>query len=356
MTARHVIAAGIRRGGGEGLMASVAEGLSALGEELLVVGPPARSPLVARASALGLPVHTLPSAGPAEYARDLLLWRRANPDGVLWCEGTMPALATAGMRQRIVAFDTAAPAPVQRLRSAARARALATIVPSPSDAAQLKGARALAPSVPALELVRSPRGGGPLRVGFMGPVSERDGVLVLADAVDALRRWAPGRYRLRITGPTRYADARERVVVEGRLRSLGAMVQSVHNMPVDEFLGSVDLLVCPAVSPRGFCFPAATAMASGVPVVVSDAGSLSEAVGPDHPWVARAGDAGHLAEVITAAAAALPADDAVAAARLRWQTAYSPEAGRKALGALLEDLGLRPAGSGAGEPMTAAGA
>ncbi|MGY3564821.1 glycosyltransferase [Sinomonas sp. RB5] len=357
MTARHVIAAGIRRGGGEGLMASVAEGLSALGEDVLVVGPPERSPLVARASALGLPVHTLASAHPAQYALDLLRWRRANPDGVLWCEGTLAALATAGMQRRILAFDTAAPGPLKSVRrAAARARALATIVPSAADAGRLRDARVLAPSVPALELVRHGRGAGPLRIGFMGPVSERDGVLVLADTLRELRRWAPEGYRLRITGPTRYADARERVVVEGRLRSLGAMVQSVHNMPADEFLGSVDLLVCPAVQPRGFCFPAVTAMASGVPVVVSDAGSLPEVVGPDHPWVARAGDPGHLAEVITQAAAALPAYDAVAAARHRWEAAYSPEAGRRALGAVLGNLGLGPTGSGASEPTAAAGA
>jgi glycosyltransferase involved in cell wall biosynthesis len=261
------------------------------------------------------------------------------------------------MRRRVLAFDTAAPGPVQGFRRAVgRARALATIVPSASHAEGLRDAHVLAPSVPALELARHGRGAGPLRIGFMGPVSERDGVLVLADALAELRRWAPEGYRLRLTGPTRYADARERVVVEGRLRSLGAMVQSVHNMPADEFLGSVDLLVCPAVSPRGFCFPAATAMASGVPVVASDAGSLPEVVGPDHPWVARAGDPGHLAEVITQAAAALPAYDAVAAARRRWQAAFSPEAGQRALAALLGDLGLRPTGSGASEPEAAAGA
>lgn len=356
MAVSHVIAAGLRRGDGEGLLASVAEGLAALGEDVLVVGPPGPGTLPARAAAHGVPVHTLASAQPLEYARDLHAWRRANTDGILWCDGLLPAAVTAGMRRRIVTFGRAASGAVRRAQAAARVGALATLVPSAFDAARLRGARVLAPSVPALELVRSARGSGPLRIGFMGPVSERDGVLVLADAVRALARWAPGRYRLRITGATRYADARERVVVEGRLRSLGAMVQSVHNMPADEFLGSVDLLVCPAVSPRGFCSPAVLAMASGVPVVVSDAGALPEVVGPHHPWVARAGDPDHLAEVILAAAAALPADDAVAAARSRWQAAYSPAAGQQMLGALLEGLGLRAADSGAGEPSVAKGA
>ena len=107
----------------------------------------------------------------------------------------------------------------------------------------------------------------------------------------------------------------------------------------DRFFDAVDVAVVASTAPESFGLAAAEAMAAGVPVVVSDAGALIEVVGPAHPWVSRAGDAEDLARAL---AAALDADPApvVAAARDRWQHLYSPAAGRAAVRALLEDLGL----------------
>ena len=79
-------------------------------------------------------------------------------------------------------------------------------------------------------------------------------------------------------------------------------------------------------------------MSAGIPVVVSDAGALPEVVGPEHPWIARAGDAEDLARVIRQAAQGDPA--AVERAYRRWKSLFSPEAGRERLRLLLETLGL----------------
>ncbi len=83
-------------------------------------------------------------------------------------------------------------------------------------------------------------------------------------------------------------------------------------------------------------------MAAGVPFVISDAGALPEVAGPDHPWVARAGDADDLARVVAEALAASPDRTAVVTdrARRRWEEEYSPEAGRRRVARLLDRLGV----------------
>ncbi len=93
-------------------------------------------------------------------------------------------------------------------------------------------------------------------------------------------------------------------------------------------------MVFPSVWAEPFGLVVAEAMAAGVPFVISDAGALPEVAGPDHPWVARAGDAADLARVIGDALAATP--DEVRAvtdrARRRWEERVLP-AGRPAAGA-----------------------
>ena len=81
-------------------------------------------------------------------------------------------------------------------------------------------------------------------------------------------------------------------------------------------------------------------MAAGVPFVVSDAGALPEVAGSEHPWVARAGDAGDLAAVVARALEATPEEVRVVTqrARRRWEDEYSPLAGRQRVERLLADL------------------
>ena len=84
---------------------------------------------------------------------------------------------------------------------------------------------------------------------------------------------------------------------------------------------------------------AAEAMASGVPVAVSEAGALPEVVGNDHPFVVPQRDAAALADRLQA----VRAGDLGAVAhsqRRRWASLFSPEAGRAAVAELLDDLSL----------------
>ncbi|WP_138442316.1 glycosyltransferase family 4 protein [Sinomonas susongensis] len=329
-------------GGGEVMLLGIAEVLREIGVDVLVLGPEHPGGLIAAARERGFNVDALPCRGRAEYMLALRRWRKAHPEGVLWCNGLIPSAATAGMPQRIVHLHQLPLGPQQLIVSAARVRALATLVPSQFMASKVRGARVLANWSPELERVLVPRGNGPVRLGFLGRPSEAKGIPVLADAMARLRHRAPLRYFLRIAGEPRFVDARERVVVEGRIRSLGRSVQELGWMVADEFFGTIDILVVPSVRDESFGLVVTEAMSARVPVVVTDAGALPEVVGHEHPWIARAGDADSLADVIAAAATALPADDVVERAHRRWVELFSPEVGRESVRSLLSALGLAP--------------
>ncbi|WP_052206885.1 glycosyltransferase family 4 protein [Sinomonas humi] len=329
-------------GGGEVMLLAIAEVLREMGVDVLVVGPENPQGVIVAAQERGFPVEALPCRGRPEYMLALRRWRKAHPEGVLWCNGLVPATATAGMAHRIVHLHQLPAGPQQLVVPMARARAMATLVPSQFMASKVRGARVLANWSPALERVLVPRGKGPVRLGFLGRPSEAKGIPLLADAMGRLRHRAPLRYFLRIAGEPRFVDARERVVVEGRIRSLGRSVQELGWMVTDEFLGTIDILVVPSVWDEPFGLVVTEAMSARVPVVVTDAGALPEVVGHDHPWIAHAGDPQSLADVIAEAATALPADDVVERAHKRWAELFSPEVGREALGSLLAALDLVP--------------
>ncbi|KTR61755.1 hypothetical protein SA12R_09270, partial [Rothia kristinae] len=92
-----------------------------------------------------------------------------------------------------------------------------------------------------------------------------------------------------------------------------------------------------------FGLTAAEAMSAGVPLVVSDDGALPELLGPEHPWIARAGNAEDLAAVLRSALRTLREDPArvrriTDAAHSRWRRLYSPEAGRARVAEVLDRI------------------
>jgi hypothetical protein len=322
------------------MLLALAEALREIGMEPLVVGMASPGGLVTAAKERGFAVEALAVRGRADYMRALRRWRKEHPEGVLWCNGLVPATATSGLQRRIVHLHQLPAGPQRAAVTIARLGALATVVPSEFMAARISGAHVLHNWSPALERVLVPRGNGPIRLGFLGRPSEAKGVHILADAMGLLRRMAPLRYFLRVAGEPRFVDARERAVIEGRLRGLDRSVQELGWMLPDEFFGTIDILVVPSLWEEPFGLVVTEAMSAKVPVVVTDAGALPEVVGPEHPWIARAGDARSLADVIASAALALPASDVVERAHARWAANFSPTVGRERLQALLKSLGL----------------
>lgn len=329
-------------GGGEVMLHHLATALRELGRDVALVAPAAPAETAARLEADGFTVDRVGGPGRLAYMRALRAWDRGRGDDVAWCNGLLPATALAGRSRRIVHLHQVPEKPLLRVFSAlARPGALAVLAPSRFAADRIRGARVLhnwvpAPAGPARTAAEP---GAPLRVGFLGRLSEDKGIVTFLRATQSLRAAAPGRFAFSVAGEARFVKDRERRAVEEAFRLAGPTVERLGWQDTAAFLGSIDVLAVPSQWAEVFGLVAAEAMAAGVPVVVSDAGALPEVVGPDHPLTFRAGDDRALAHALqTAARADLTA--IAAAQHARWQDLFSPEAGRAAVAGLLDDLSL----------------
>ncbi|WP_310529335.1 glycosyltransferase family 4 protein [Nocardioides sp.] len=323
-------------GGGEQMLLRTAEAARDLGRDVTVVAPATPGDVVDAARAAGLAAVAVPGDSRPAYARELRRWDRQR-DGLLWCHGLVPALATAGRGRRIVHLH-------QRPRSRAQWAALVVasrgalrlLAPSETLARDLPDGQALPNWTDDLALIARPAPVDTLRVGYLGRISTGKGLDVLADAVRTVDRPVS----LLVAGDERWVPEADLEPVRRSLAVLGdRAVRLGHTTPADLF-AQVDVAVFPSRWPESFGLVVAEAMAAGVPFIISDAGALPEVAGPEHPWVARAGDADHLADVIARLAAtdAAERDRVTERARARWVSEYSPAAGRDRVRRLLEEV------------------
>lgn len=326
-------------GGGEVMLLHLATAARELGVQVDVVAP-AASGVYDLLHQAGFVVHGLGTSR-REYLRALPRWS-SRTRGLLWCNGLGPAFATAGRRSRVVHLHQ-----TPRRRHAVAARfarsgARAVVVPSHFCAAAVAGSRVLENWT--AEVVAEPRDGAarPPVIGFLGRPSVDKGVVVLADAVARLATTRDAAPRLLLAGESRFVPAAERIAVDAALRRIEGLVDRVGWSSPAHFFGQVDVAVFPSLVPESFGLVAAEAMSARVPFVVSDAGALPEVAGPTHPWVTPHGDATALAAAIEAVLASTPQEIArcSTSARSRWETHFSPAAGRSRLADLLGDLGL----------------
>lgn len=332
----HLAANNPDLGGGEQMLLRHAEALLELGHVVTVVAPDAPTEVLDAADVLGADVVAIRADGRRDYLHRLRAWDRTQRRGLLWCHGLVPAFATAGRPDRIVHLHQDPRSPAQRVAVAlARRGALATLVPSVDAAARIPGSRAHANWTTDLPCL--PLGADRTHVvGYLGRLSTDKGVDVLARAVAGL----PNHPQLLLAGDARYVSPESVRVVDEAVSALGdRAVRLGHVSPTDLF-EKVGVVVFPSVWAEPFGLVVAEAMAAGVPFVISDAGALPEVAGPDHPWVARRGDVDDLARMISEALGA-PDETRRAvtdAARTRWESEYSPAAGRRRVARLLEEL------------------
>lgn len=328
-------------GGGEVMLLAVAKALAAIGLTPLVLGPAEPGDLVAAAREHGWDAVALPARTRGQYMRELARWRLRHRRVPLWCNGLVPALATAGIGPRIVHLHQV-PAGAQRAALAvARTGARRVLVPSEAAARCVRGAAVL-PDWAARPLpAERRRGGGEVRIGFLGRLTREKGVDVLAAALARLRADSRASPRLLLAGCNRFGGAADDRAIEAALAPIADAIELPGWMEPGAFFADVDLAVFPSVAQESFGLVAAEAMAAGVPFVISDAGALPEVAGPGHPWVAPRGDAAALAAVIERALADVRSGAAapvVAAARARWERLFCPEAGIARVRALVADL------------------
>lgn len=329
-------------GGGEVMLLALARQARELGVPVLVVGPAAPSTLVDASRAEGHPTVALPVSGRAAYMLALRRWRLSHPEGLLWCNGLVPSVATALMGHRIVHLHQLPRGKQSVLAGLARIRALATLVPSWSMAAGLPGSHVLENWVDEVRPIPGPPRDEAVRLGFLGRLSPEKGVGVLAGALQQLDGHDSGKYRLVLAGEPRFTSETEQRELEQALIPVDHLIERPGWMAPEEFFGSVDVMVCPSLVPESFGLVVAEAMSARIPFVISDAGALPEVAGPEHPWVARAGDAEQLADAIRRAV-----DDGGSTfaekAYERWRSRYSPAAGGARLEAQLKQCGVIPA-------------
>jgi phosphatidyl-myo-inositol alpha-mannosyltransferase len=331
-------------GGGEVMLLFLARQARELGVTVLVVGPAVPSTLVDASRAAGHPTVALPVSRRATYMFALRRWRLRHPEGLLWCNGLVPSVATALTGHRIVHLHQLPRGAQAGLAWLARKRALATLVPSRFMAGRLPGSYVLENWVDEVIPVPGPPRVGAVRLGFLGRPSLGKGVGVLAAALQQLDGQTPGRYRLVLAGEPRFTSEAAQRKVEQALRPVNHLTDRQGWMTPAAFFGSVDVMVCPSVVPESFGLVVAEAMSARVPFVISDAGALPEVAGPEHPWVGPAGDAEKLADAIRRAV-----DDgggtSAGQAYGRWASCFSPMAGGARLEAVLKQLGVIPSPS-----------
>lgn len=326
-------------GGGEQMLIRTAAVLVTLGQPVTVVAPDAPAEVIDAAADVGADVVSIRAKGRRDYLHRLRSWDRAERRGLLWCHGLVPALATAGHARRIVHLH-------QRPRS--RAQQAALVLARPGSERMLTPSAYLSDRVRNSstcanwtdDIERLPPRENTRRIGFLGRLSTDKGLDVLARALAGSS--ASSDQQVVVAGDDRWVPDAQRTPIIDSLAALGDRVERVGRITPVEFFSQVDLAVFPSRVPESFGLVVAEAMAAGVPYVISDAGALPEVAGPDHPWVARAGDAEDLARVIEHALAATPEEvrDVTDRARLRWEENYSPQAGRLRVQRLLEELGV----------------
>lgn len=320
---------------GQSMLLSFAKTAAELGYSAAVVAPEA-SPVVERAMAQDLPVVEIHGSRRRPYMGTLRAWDDNERKGILWCNGMVPAMATAGRRGRVVHLHRVpkrANLPSLRI---ATAGAILTVVPSQFAASRLPGATVLPNWCAEIRVPRPPVGRIPATVGFLGTPTVAKGCVVLAKAVSRVNRRFPDRIRLLISGDLAKVSSKDRSAVRNALHELGGSV-SVGVAKPEAFWSQIDLAVFCSLDAETFGLPVVEAMSARVPVVVSNVGALPEIVGAAHPWLAPAGDVSKLADLLEVAVSDRTGE-VTDQAHDRWLSHYSPEVGQAALEAVLSKV------------------
>jgi|APCry1669189000_1035189.scaffolds.fasta_scaffold00505_9 glycosyltransferase involved in cell wall biosynthesis len=327
-------------GGGEVMLFQLAGVARELGHTSVVIAPE-DSEVAERARSLALPFVGVEAKGRRQLMRRYHAYSRASDADVLWCNGPVPSMATIGVRTRRIVHlhqhPTGSQATLLRL---ARRSAAATLVPSHTMAAMVKGTTAFPnwTDAPPPDFTRRIQDSAAVRIGFIGRISTVKGLDVLADSVALLP--SNLKVRLIVAGDDRFVPAAESAPVRAALERISGVTEVVGWTNRDSFHASIDLLVVPSTWDEPFGLVAAEAMARRTPLLVTKSGALPEIVGPDHPWIVRRRDP----EALAAAMAEMIADpervrESVIRAENRWNTHFSPGAGTERLTQFLSAFG-----------------
>lgn len=328
--------------GGEVMLFAIAEAARELGCAVTIVAPTTPGDVLRAAQGRGFRVIGIKANSRARYIRGLRSWDSQERQGLLWCNGLVPAFATSGHPNRVVHLHQAPRSGAQRLAAAlACLNSRQLYVPSLAMTVPVKGSTALAnwTDPVALDPSAGARPDRPVRLGFIGRHSPDKGLVVLADALKLLDQRRPGDFRLVLAGDPRSVPVPDAERVASALMAVSHLVDYRGWVPRREFFASIDVAVFPSVWAEPFGLVVAEAQSARVPFIITDAGALPEVAGPGYPWVARAGDPAALARTIESALEEADPRTLEQSYR-RWEQEYSPEAGKRRLAEQLVRLGV----------------
>ncbi|MEI8080944.1 MAG: glycosyltransferase family 4 protein [Actinomycetes bacterium] len=321
--------------GGEQMLLRIATASAELGHRVVVVGP-RWGELREACAEHNLRYHGLPGASRRSYAGYLVRHLLVRRDALVWANGAMPALAATLTPDPLVVHLHQDLSTAQAAATAlVRARARALVVPSHNMQQRIPGSVALSNWTRRLAVRAPVPRGDTLTIGFVGRLSLDKGVDLLAVALDEVATALPKhRIRLLIAGDDRFVPQESASQVAFALGAAKAEIVRLGWVDPAEVYRQAHVCVVPSRWAEPFGLVAAEAMAVGCPLVVSDAGALPEVTGADYPFVFRAGDAGQLSETV-ASVLTQDCSEQTSALRVRWESEYSPDAGRRRLGELL---------------------
>ncbi len=144
--------------------------------------------------------------------------------------------------------------------------------------------------------------GEPLRVAYVGRLSDEKGLHVLVDALGRLKRRSPSsadRLRVRLVGDGPLRETLGAAVRTAGCEDLVAFVGQLDRPSLIRELLATDVCVLPSLT-ESFCKARLDAMLCGVPVLTTDVGFGREIVGADgtRGWVVAPGDAAGLSAAL----------------------------------------------------------
>lgn len=333
-------------GGGEMMLLSIARTLRSLGWSVTVVGPSSPKEIIEVAQDEGFSTIALSAKNRKTYIAQLRLWRIQNKHRPLWCNGLVPAFATAGLGPRIVHFHQLPKGAQNLAAKIASQGALRTLVPSDFMASKMPGATTLHNWVPEVPIIKTLKNKDPknISVGFLGRVSEIKGTNLLAQAIYQLnQRQREFTFKLVIGGEARFVTDGAQNRVNSSLEKLGDSLTELGWVEPIEFFSQVDCVAMPSQWDEPFGLVAAEAMSAKVPLLVTRSGALPSIVGEDYPWIVERRSAESIAEGLMDLAENLASDTDYLQGIItdnywRWYENFSPEAGKNGVKKVIEQL------------------
>ncbi|MFW0110876.1 glycosyltransferase family 4 protein [Rothia sp. CCM 9416] len=331
-------------GGGEVMLLNVARALRSLRHEVTILSPTEPGELLDLAKDEGFSTISLEARDRKSYMAQLRVWRAHHRDAFLWCNGLVPALATAGDQNRLVHLHQL-PTGIQKFAyGVAKKGARLVLVPSYYVAERVP--RSVAFENWVAEVSDSPKVQPQephVRIGFLGRPALIKGTHTLAHALKLLNDSGDRRYELLIGGEAKFIDASSQEKVNLALDHLGDKCRLLGWVDPGELFSQSDILVVPSEVDESFGLVAAEAMSARMPLIVSDAGALPEVVGRDYPWIFRQGDSLQLAEMILALDEMASEDfsasqDLLNRSYWRWFENYSPESGKARVAEIIKRI------------------